>query len=165
MFLSLVSLIAFMFMSSCSDGMGVVIKGSDKLIVEENSNETGELSVNISSSARFVTNLDPIPVKIEFNKEVSDFELSDITIYGATALLLEGEGSVYRVDLVPDDDGLISVDIAAAVASSQDGDTNIASPQFIIISDRSRPKPNISSTASGSSSLSLIPVTIEFEKK
>ena len=54
MFLSLVSLIAFMFMSSCSDGMGVVVQAPDKLVVEENSSETGELSVNISSSARFI---------------------------------------------------------------------------------------------------------------
>lgn len=106
--------------------------------------DTTSPGVSIMSSTAGPTNASPIEVDIIFDEPVTGFELSDIQIgNGTTSVLNTASSNVYSIDVVPDGDGEVTVDIAANVAEDLAGNSNNAAMQFSIDSDRTAPEPKI----------------------
>jgi len=85
------------------------------------------------------TNKSPIPIKVQFDRDVTGFVSSDVTLGNASISNFAGSGSDYTFDATPLADGNVTVDIASAVAKDSDDIDNVASDQFLIVSDRTVP--------------------------
>ncbi|MGQ0794929.1 MAG: Ig-like domain-containing protein, partial [Nitrosopumilaceae archaeon] len=121
-------------------------------------------SVVLSTTASDPTNVSPIPVTAIFSKNVSGFTIDDITITNGVASNLAGGPSVYTFDVTPADQGLISVDIDADVATDGVGNGNTAAATLSITYDGTGPSVVLSTTASDPTNVSPIPVTATFSE-
>ena len=74
----------------------------------------------------------PIPVNVEFTKTVTGFDASDLAVTNATVGTFTGSGAQYTFELVPNDDGAITVDIAADAAFDTTNAGNEAAERFAI---------------------------------
>ncbi|TWT84610.1 Bifunctional hemolysin/adenylate cyclase precursor [Planctomycetes bacterium CA13] len=133
-------------------------------IASQNVNITDNdfLTPVIDSGAASPSNLSPIPLTVDFGGSVTGFDLSDLSVLGATTSnLVDLTGGRFSFDLTPSADGAITVDIGAAAAKDVGGKDTLAASQFAIISDRTLPTPTITGPASPTSS-DPFNVTIEF---
>ncbi|MCB0642495.1 MAG: RICIN domain-containing protein, partial [Phaeodactylibacter sp.] len=91
-------------------------------------------TVEITSGADSPTSLSPIPVTITFSENVIGFELTDIVVTNGTAGNLQEvvSGSTWTVDITPLTDGIVTVEIAAAIATDLLGNPNEAAEPFNI---------------------------------
>ncbi len=89
--------------------------------------------VYITSPEFSYTYLNPIPVSITFNDEVTGFTVNDISVHNGTLTNFAGSGDSYRVDVIPESDGLVALDINTGAAVNAAGNTNIPALQFSII--------------------------------
>ena len=121
-------------------------------------------TVALSSNETSPTNADPIPVEIDFSEDVTGFEEGDIVVDGGAASDFAGSGSSYSVDITPDDDGTITVDVDAGVAQDEAGNDNEAASQFNIVSNTSQPTVTVS-TDNETTNLPVIPITITFSEE
>ncbi|MCL0104925.1 substrate-binding domain-containing protein, partial [Dehalococcoidia bacterium] len=97
-------------------------------------------TVGITSTASDPTNVSPIPMTATFSEDVTGFELDDIAVGNGTAGNFTAvSGREYTFDVTPDADGLVTVDIAAGVATDAAGNPNEAAPQFSITYDTTPP--------------------------
>src|SRR5690606_9912657 len=71
----------------------------------------------------------------------------------------------YTADVTPIADGVVTVDVAAAVAENAFGNDNSAAVQFAITFDATAPTVSISSTAVNPTRTSPIPVTVTFSEE
>ncbi|MCL0058695.1 S8 family serine peptidase, partial [Dehalococcoidia bacterium] len=93
-------------------------------------------TVGITSTASDPTNVSPIPMTATFSEDVTGFELLDIAVGNGTAGNFTAvSGREYTFDVTPDADGVVTVDIAAGVATDAAGNPNEAAPQFSITYD------------------------------
>ncbi|MBU1108936.1 MAG: Ig-like domain-containing protein [Candidatus Riflebacteria bacterium] len=133
------------------------------------------LSINYDSvqpTATFVTtanasvNALPITVTIEFNKDIIDFDLSDLTIGNGNATSLSQITPFRKWSFLVNtsSQGAITVDLAANIVHDSAGNGNKAANQIGVIFDSISPTVNITSTASASTNLSSIPIRIEFSE-
>ncbi|WMJ72346.1 Ig-like domain-containing protein [Cytophagaceae bacterium ABcell3] len=122
-------------------------------------------TVSISSELSSPTNTSPITVDFDFSKEVTGFSIDDIIVSGGTPNRFSGEGSSYSVEINPDDDGEITVDVPAGVARDAAGNENEAAEQFSIIYDGTAPTVSISSELSSPTNTSPITVDFDFSKE
>ena len=94
----------------------------------------------ITSAEVISTNVNPIPISIDFGEVVTGFAVTDLTVGNGTAQnFVDVDGQTYTVDVVPTADGTISIDIAAAVAQDGAANDNLAATQFTIVFDGTRP--------------------------
>ena len=85
-------------------------------------------TVTITSTASDPTNVSPIPVTITFSETVTGFVVGDIGVTNGTAgTFVPVSGTVYAANITPGAFGLVSVSVAAAVASDVAGNNNLAS--------------------------------------
>lgn len=105
----------------------------------------------IDSTESTPTIANPIPVTISFDMDVSGFDVADLTVGNGTAAnFVAVNAADYTVDIIPDGDGTVTVDIARNVCTAVTGNVpNFASPQFSIIYDLSSPYVESFSPASG----------------
>jgi hypothetical protein len=87
-------------------------------------------TVSMSSVAPDPTDTSPIPVTVTFSEPVTGFATEDITAGNGSVSNLSGSGADYGFDLTPSDEGLVTVDIAAAVVQDAAGNDNTAAAQF-----------------------------------
>ena len=127
--------------------------------------DTSSPTVSVSSTESSPTNVDPIPVTIEFSEDVTGFEAGDIVVGGGSVAGFSGSGSSYSVDIAPDGDGEITVDVPADVAEDEAGNGNEAGDQFSIDFVGTAPSVTISSSESSPTNTDPIPVTIEFSEE
>ncbi len=93
-------------------------------------------TVTITSSLSVSTKVNPIPVTITFNEEVTDFTVSDIAVGNGTVLdVSSSDNTVFTANIVPVTDGDITVDIAYATAQDFAGNSNTAATTFSIVYD------------------------------
>ncbi|WOK04905.1 Ig-like domain-containing protein [Imperialibacter roseus] len=93
-------------------------------------------TVTITSSLSVSTKVNPIPVTITFNEEVTDFTVSDIAIgNGSVANFSTSDNIVFTANIIPVTDGDITVDIAYATAQDLAGNSNTAATTFSIAYD------------------------------
>lgn len=125
----------------------------------------GPSSVVISSSEPDPTNSSPFSVSIVFEEDVSGFVIGDITVGNASVSnFVAVNGSTYTVDVTPTADGVVTVDVAAAVAEDAVGNDNLAATQFSILYDRTEPTLVISSSQASPTNNSPFPVSFEFDE-
>ncbi len=74
----------------------------------------------------------PIPVTVTFSEPVNGFTVSDIRVVNGSAVNFVGSDgdSVYTFDVTPNAVGVVTVDIAADVATDADGEGNTAAAQL-----------------------------------
>ncbi len=90
-------------------------------------------SVMISSIIAGPTSASPIPIMATFSEPVIGFELSDLVVgNGAASNLQTSDDTVFTFDATPAGDGMVTVDIAEAVATDSVGNPNSAAAQFTI---------------------------------
>jgi hypothetical protein len=119
----------------------------------------------IASSAGSATNTSPIPITIEFDEAVVNFAVGDLTVGNGTAgNFVAVDGDSYTADITPTGEGLVTVDIDAAVADNGLGDDNLAATQFSIDYDLTDPAVTISSGESDPTKNSPFSVTIQFDE-
>ncbi|MDP4210200.1 MAG: Ig-like domain-containing protein, partial [Bacteroidota bacterium] len=120
--------------------------------------------VTISSTAVNPTSISPIPVTVTFSKPVTGFVSSDVSTTNGTVGNFSGNGTTYTMSITPSSQGLVTVNIAAGVVHDVTGNANTASGVFSITYDNQPPSTTISSTVSGITNISPVPVTISFSK-
>jgi gliding motility-associated-like protein len=90
--------------------------------------------VTISSSESSPTSLTEIPIRIEFSKIVTGFEISDINISNATisGMTEISSGTLWEAVIVPTARGTINIQVPADAAQDEVGNSNNASNHFQI---------------------------------
>ncbi|WP_188462987.1 Ig-like domain-containing protein [Marivirga lumbricoides] len=98
--------------------------------------DSADPAVAITSSLNISTNQNPIPVTITFSEEVVDFILSDINVGNGNATNFStSDNIVFTINIIPTTDGMITVDIPAAVARDAAGNDNQQAATFSIAYD------------------------------
>ncbi|MEE9168108.1 MAG: Ig-like domain-containing protein [Candidatus Neomarinimicrobiota bacterium] len=121
-------------------------------------------TVSISSSESSPTNVSPIPVTVTFSESVTGFSYTDVTVGNGSVSNFSGSGSIYRFDMTPTTDGVVTVDVPANAAEDAAGNGNAAATQFSVTYDATAPTTTISSTATSPTSSSPISVTVTFSE-
>ncbi|MCB2197678.1 MAG: M6 family metalloprotease domain-containing protein [Bacteroidetes bacterium] len=120
-------------------------------------------SVAISCAENDVTNTNPITILFSFSEEIASFTGDDITITNAMVSSLgHVENNDYNVQIIPNQDGEITLKLLENAIEDLAGYGNIASDIFSIDYDATLPEVTISSSESGSTSENPIPVTFTF---
>ncbi|HEX2934481.1 MAG TPA: Ig-like domain-containing protein [Bacteroidales bacterium] len=121
-------------------------------------------TVTLTSSAGEPTKTSPIPVTITFSESVTGFDANDITVTNGTKGTLSGSGASYSINIMPSGQGAVMVNIAGGVATDAAGNGNAAAAQLSRTFDNVSPSVTISSSASETTNVSPIPVTITFSE-
>tara|TARA_R110002073_G_scaffold34954_1_gene102885 strand:+ start:5111 stop:14044 length:8934 start_codon:yes stop_codon:yes gene_type:complete len=74
-----------------------------------------------------------------FSESVTGFAIGDIVVGNGAASALAGSGAAYTATITPAADGVVTVDVAAAVASDSAGNDNTAATQLSVGVDISAP--------------------------
>ncbi len=88
-------------------------------------------------------------VTATFTKTVTGFAVDDVTVGNGAAGNFTGSGSDYRFDVTPAGDGVVSVDVAAGVATDSVGDGNAAAQTLSVTADVTAPLLSLSTEATG----------------
>ncbi|MGH9879024.1 MAG: Ig-like domain-containing protein, partial [Nitrososphaerales archaeon] len=118
----------------------------------------------LSTTAADPTNLSPFTVTATFGKDVSGFALGDIIVTNGVASSLSGGPSVYTFDVTPSSDGIVSIDVAADVATDSVGNGNTAAATLSRIYDGTAPILVLSTTIVDPTNLSPISLTATFSE-
>ncbi len=118
----------------------------------------------ISSTAPDPTNTSPIPVSIVFSEPVTNFDTLSITLGNGTVNNFAGSGDTYSFDLVPSDNGTVTVDIGASVCTDSAGNPNTTATQLLRDYDNVDPTVSITTTETDPTNATSIPMTITFSK-
>ena len=76
---------------------------------------------------------------VVFSESVTGFAVGDLTVGNGVASAFAGAGTTYSATITPAADGIVTVDVAAAVAQDSAGNDNSAATQFSITSDSTAP--------------------------
>jgi len=96
-------------------------------------------TVVISSSIASPTNVTPIPIGVTFSEPVTGFDSSDVAVVNGTLSTFTGTDSSYSFNLIPDQDGTVTINIAAGAAQDEAGNDNYAATQFSMVYDGTAP--------------------------
>ncbi len=88
-------------------------------------------TVTLSSTATNNTNVSPIPVTITFSEAVTGFALNDITIVNGTAGSFSGSGTTYTINITPNAQGTVTVNVGASKVTDAAGNGNTAAVQLV----------------------------------
>ncbi len=121
-------------------------------------------SVSISTSATAPTNDNPIPITITFSESVTGFAAEDIVVSGGAIENFTGSSSSYSFNLIPDSDGMLTVDVAADVTTDAAGNGNVGATQLSVSYDGTAPSVSISTSSIDPTNDNPIPTTITFSE-
>ncbi|KPA12258.1 secreted protein containing Dystroglycan-type cadherin-like domain protein [Candidatus Magnetomorum sp. HK-1] len=127
--------------------------------------DTNSPTVEISSSTTEQVAVSPIPISVIFSEAVNDFILSDLSVTNAQASnlrIIDGDSSIYLIDLVPTVQGEITVSVPSGIATDNAGNNNDASSPFQRFYASEYPTVTISSNTPEITDLSSIPINIVF---
>ncbi|HJS20769.1 MAG TPA: Ig-like domain-containing protein [Anaerolineales bacterium] len=123
------------------------------------------LTVTITSAAPDPINASPIPVTVQFSRNVTGFDSGDITAGNGTVdSFIAVDGDTYTFDLTPGGQGWVTADIAAGVAQDSIGNLNTAASQLSRTFDTVVPTVAITSAASDPTNTLPISVTAQFSE-
>ena len=121
------------------------------------------VGVSIESDLSVLTNLSTIPITITFSKDVTGFELSDISSDNGTASnLVSVSAKVYTANIIPSKDGVVTVEILSNLVVDNAGNYNTSSNKFVIGYDITGPNVTISSEESPITNKSSFNIEISF---
>ena len=122
-------------------------------------------SVLLTTTVSSPTNASPIPVTVGFSEVVTGFTLSDLVVVNGTAgNLVETAPGTWSVDITPIADGMVTVNLAADMATDAAGNGNTVAVQLSVSADYTQPTVLLSTTAPDPTNTSPIPVKIEFSE-
>ncbi len=128
--------------------------------------DTVQPTVVISSTEpKNPTNNILIPVTISFSEVMTGFELTDVVVNNGTASnFATTDNQTFTINVTPTADGLITINVAATIAKDATGNDNQIAAQYSITYDSAGPQPTISSTLTGPTNATPIPVVIDFSE-
>ncbi|EKD84405.1 MAG: outer membrane autotransporter, partial [uncultured bacterium] len=120
----------------------------------------------LTTTASLNVNNPAIDITIEFNKDIVDFDLSDLTLSNGTSGPLSNVTPFkkWTFTVTAQNQGVITAYLAASKVHDSAGNVNKASNQIKVNFDSVSPSVTITSTASESTNLSSIPIRIEFSE-
>lgn len=122
-------------------------------------------SVEITSSVVNPTPSSGVAVTITFSENVTGFVVGDIAVTnGAAGNFVALDSKTYSATITPAADGVVTVNVAAAVAKDAADFDNLAATQLSFVSDRTAPTVVINSSSASPTTVSPIPITIEFSE-
>ncbi|MFM9964366.1 MAG: Ig-like domain-containing protein [Planctomycetaceae bacterium] len=125
------------FLVTSTDGVGNVSVAAVTSVITQDS-IAPQTSISVSSAA--ITNAATIAVAVSFTEDVIGFDASDVSVSnGAVSDFVAVDGSHYTLNVTPNGDGLVTIDVAAGVASDAGGNANEAATQCSFESDRTAP--------------------------
>jgi Ca2+-binding RTX toxin-like protein/RNA 3'-terminal phosphate cyclase len=108
--------------------------------------DTAQPAVVLSSTA--LTNVNgSFMVTATFDEAVTGLDVSDIMVANGTIANFDGSGTTYTFEVIPDADGMVTVDIADTVAQDAAGNTNTAANQLNRTADLTLPTVSLTSVA------------------
>jgi hypothetical protein len=120
-------------------------------------------TVTLTPSIASPTTINPFTVTANISEPTNNFNLSSITVVDATASnFIVNSSQSYTFTVTAPYDGLLSISVPADRFSDFAGNANSASSSVNIVYDGSAPEPVISTTASNPTSLSAIPIKVDF---
>ncbi|WP_197454368.1 Ig-like domain-containing protein [Stieleria varia] len=115
----------------------------------------------ISGPASF-TNNDPFDIQIDFGELVTGFDSSDLSVTNAVvSALVDNADGTFTATLTAANQGLVTVDINAGVASDIAGNPNLSAAQFSVLIDTAGLVPFITGPA-GPAAVDSFDITINF---
>ncbi|WP_417493245.1 Ig-like domain-containing protein [Maricaulis sp.] len=107
---------------------------------------------------------DAFTATFTFSENVTGFELSDIVVGNGSASALAGAGAVYTATIIPDADGAVTVDVAAAVAQNGGGVNNSGATQYSVTAASLGPVATITSTTPVIVAAGFVQILVEFDE-
>ena len=153
-------LVPLVLLTGCPQSAPPADVGTSVPPVEPKTNPT----VVLSSSVPDPTRVAAIPITVEFSEEVQGFEPWDVETLNGTVTNFKGTGSMYKLEIVPGGEGLVSVLVPADAAMNAEESGNDASATFTRMVDLTRPTCVMTSTASHPTTQSPIPVSVAFSE-
>jgi hypothetical protein len=120
--------------------------------------------VTLATSATSPTNTNPIPFTATFSENVTGFTASDITVTNGTVQNFSGSGTTYTFEVVPTNNGAVTVSIAANVAQDTAGNGNTAATPVTITYDGTAPTVTLATSATSPTNTNPIPFTATFSE-
>ncbi|MFT7007235.1 MAG: hypothetical protein ACJAXJ_001749 [Colwellia sp.] len=100
--------------NSATEAMYATINGNNTITPAASAILTIEqLTVHLSSTASSPTSDSPIPVKIDFSRDVTNFVAGDLVIGNGSTSNFSGSGKSYTADITPTADGSVTIDLPA----------------------------------------------------
>ncbi len=120
----------------------------------------------ITASVAGPSNLDLIPVRIEFDKTVSGFSNSSLSITNGTAEAIREitAGRIWEADIRPQSDGEVKVDLPGGTITDLAGNGNSAAVEFSMVRDTAAPSAVLTTEITSPTNVSPIPVKITFNE-
>lgn len=116
--------------------------GGKSLVVD-----TTAPSATLSTTASNPTKTSPIPVTITFSESVTGFTQGDITVGNGSISSVSGTGASYTAQIAPSAQGIVTIDVAAGVATDAAGNSSTAASQLVRTYDSVAPTVmNVTST-------------------
>ncbi|TAP35544.1 hypothetical protein EYR97_08770, partial [Alteromonas sp. KUL42] len=149
---------------SVTSALSAAVGGNNIAIDAASSSLTVELlTVSITSAEASTTSASSIPISINFSRDVTGFEVSDIGVTNGTAVDFSGSGSDYTANINPSSDGNVVISINAGVANDAI-DNTVTNPaaQSLTFTYSSTPIwtiPTVSIGAASASSTNTGPIT------
>ncbi|MCK4664980.1 MAG: hypothetical protein KAT68_19070 [Bacteroidales bacterium] len=123
-------------------------------------------NVSISTLENNPTNSSPFEITIEFNEEISGFDIGEINVINGTVSNLNtSNDTIFTADITPTTDGLITINIDSAVVVDNAGNPNTESNTFEINFDSTTPSVSISTTENSPTNSNPFEITIEFSEE
>lgn len=86
--------------------------------------DASSVQVKISSEVGTGTGISPIPITITFDKPVNGLNANSFKLSGAKLANLKGSGSSYSLDLLPNNQGLVSISLPGGLVQDRLGNGN-----------------------------------------
>jgi len=121
----------------------------------------------ISTESGEQTNQNPIVLEIEFSRAVTGFDITDLILTNADASNLTTEDSInFFVDIIPQSNGFLEVDIPENAAADLAGNLTTAPvEEFFTTFENTRPSVLIRSTITEITNQPNVPIEIIFSKE
>ena len=120
----------------------------------------------ITSTENNPTNASPIPITVEFEEEMTGFELSDIDFTDCTGSNFQtADNIIYTLDITADSDTEIFVNIPSGVAQSTENGTDNSASEFSITYDGTNPNVTINSDEENPTPNDSFEIDIEFDEE
>ncbi len=124
-------------------------------------------TTTLTTTANDPSNASTLSYSVNFNEDVTDFDVSDLNVTNGTVSNFSGSGSSYSFDVTPTTDGNVSVRVRDGGGSDGGGDIrdtagnrNYGSNQITLVSDRTAPTIALSSNSSSPTNENSIHVNV-----
>lgn len=129
--------------------------------------DTIGVTPTLTSNAPGLSNLNAIPISIDFGEQVVGFDVSDVLVVnGAVAGLssIDTDSGRYQAIISPSADGMVSVIIPSGAATDVAGNTTGASDPLTRTIDRVLPEPTFRVRGASSTALTTMEIEVEFSE-